>query len=318
MPNQIKFEIEAGALSAVENAAIAAHAYVGSGDEILADKAAIAAMHSIINAMSIDANIVFGEGDEFESPMLYNGEKIGAGGEEYDIALDAIEGTTLAAKGMQNALSVLAIAPKGGLFKAPEIYMEKIAIGRNYPENIIDLDKSPQENIKNIAQFKGVQPNRIGVCILDRPRHAELISNLREVGARIYLIPDGDVAGVMFTNEPTSDVDIYMGIGGGPEGVLAAAAQKCLNGQFHGRFVIKTNEDKARAKAAGFTDFDRKFTTDELIKGPVVFAACGITNGTVLRGVHLRNGGFETNSLLMNSQSKKARKVSTLRTHTEE
>lgn len=318
MPNQIKFEIEAGALSAVENAAIAAHAYVGSGDEILADKAAIAAMHSVINAMSIDANIVFGEGDEFESPMLYNGEKIGTGGEEYDIALDAIEGTTLAAKGMQNALSVLAIAPKGGLFKAPEIYMEKIAIGRNYPENIIDLDKSPQENIKNIAQFKGVQPNRIGVCILDRPRHAELISNLREVGARIYLIPDGDVAGVMFTNEPTSDVDIYMGIGGGPEGVLAAAAQKCLNGQFHGRFVIKTNEDKARAKAAGFTDFDRKFTTDELIKGPVVFAACGITNGTVLRGVHLRNGGFETNSLLMNSQSKKARKVSTLRTHTEE
>lgn len=318
MPNQIKFEIEAGALSAVENAAIAAHAYIGSGDEILADKAAIAAMHSVINAMSIDANIVFGEGDEFESPMLYNGEKIGTGGEEYDIALDAIEGTTLAAKGMQNALSVLAIAPKGGLFKAPEIYMEKIAIGRNYPENIIDLDKSPQENIKNIAQFKGVQPNRIGVCILDRPRHAELISNLREVGARIYLIPDGDVAGVMFTNEPTSDVDIYMGIGGGPEGVLAAAAQKCLNGQFHGRFVIKTNEDKARAKAAGFTDFDRKFTTDELIKGPVVFAACGITNGTVLRGVHLRNGGFETNSLLMNSQSKKARKVSTLRTHAEE
>lgn len=317
MPENLKFEIEAGALSAVENAAIAAHAFVGSGDEISADKAAILAMYETLNAMSVDAQIVFGEGDEFDSPFLYNDQKIGVGGAQYDIALDAIEGTTLAAKGMQNALSVIAIAPKNGLFKAPDVYMEKIAIGRNYPKNIVDLDKSPQENIKSLAEFKGVETNRIGVCILDRPRHAELIANLREVGARIYLIPDGDVAGVIFTNEPTSDVDIYMGIGGGPEGVLAAAAQKCLMGQLQGRFIIKNSTDKDLIIKAGFKNFDRKFDIDDLIKGPVVFCACGITNGTLLRGVHLRNGGFETHSLLMNSQSKKVRKVSTLRTHFE-
>lgn len=317
MPNLLKFEIEAGALSAVENAAIAAHTYVGSGDEILADKSAIAAMYETINAMSVDAQIVFGEGDEFDSPFLYNGQKLGQGSEKYDIALDAIEGTTLAAKGMQNALSVIAISPTGGLFKAPEVYMEKIAIGRNYPKNIVDLDKSPQENIKSLAEFKGVATNRIGVCVLDRPRHAELIANLREIGARIYLIPDGDVAGVIFTNEPTSDVDVYMGIGGGPEGVLAAAAQKCLMGQLQGRFVIKNATEKAKVIEAGLKDFDRKFDIDDLIQGPVIFAACGITNGTILRGVHLRNGGFETHSLLMNSQSQKVRKVSTLRTHSE-
>jgi fructose-1,6-bisphosphatase II / sedoheptulose-1,7-bisphosphatase len=311
--NKLTFEIEAGALTAVENAAIAAHKYVGSGDELAADKAAISAMFDTINAMAIDATILFGEGDEFDSPKLYDGQKLGSGGSAFDIALDALEGTTLAAKAMHDALSVIAIAPKNGLLNAPSLYMEKIAIGKNYPRDIVDLDKSPQENVKNLAQFKGVSTNEIGVCVLDRPRHAKLIADLREVGARVYLIPDGDVAGVIFTNHATSDVDIYMGIGAGPAGVLAAAAQACFGGHFQGRFIIKSEDDKNLARKAGIIDFNTKYYLDDIVKSPVVFAATGITNGTLLRGVHQRNGGFETQSILMNSETNKIQKVKTLR-----
>lgn len=313
MGKVLTFEIEAGALAAVENAAIASYKFVGSGDEIEADKAAIDAMHNTIDAMAINGHIVFGEGDEFESPKLFDGQKLGAGGKEFDIALDAIEGTTLAAKAMHDALSVLAITPKGGLFHAPNLYMEKIAIGANYPKNIVDLDKSPQENVKALADFKKVSPNQIGVCVLDRPRHAGLIAALREVGARVYLIPDGDVAGVIFTTKSTSDVDMYMGTGGGPAGVLAAAAIKCLGGQFEGRFIIKSESDKQIALKSGLENLKQKLSVDDLIKGPVIFAASGITNGTLLRGVHMRNGGYETQSMLLNSETRKTQRVKTLR-----
>lgn len=313
MGKVLTFEIEAGALAAVENAAIASYKYVGSGDEIEADRAAIAAMHNTIDAMAINGHIVFGEGDEFESPKLFDGQKLGAGGKDFDIALDAIEGTTLAAKAMHDALSVLAITPKNGLFHAPNLYMEKIAIGANYPKNIVDLDKSPQENVKALAEFKNVSPSQIGVCVLDRPRHANLIANLREVGARVYLIPDGDVAGVIFTTKSTSDVDMYMGTGGGPAGVLAAAAIKCLGGQFEGRFIIKSESDKQIAIKSGLENLKQKLSVDDLIKGPVIFAASGITNGTLLRGVHMRNGGYETQSMLLNSETRKTQRVKTLR-----
>ncbi len=313
MTKTMPFEIEQGALSAVEAAAIAAYEFVGFGDEIKADKAAIKAMHDIISCMDIKGKVVFGEGDEFDSKYLYDGEIIGTGDSDYDIALDPLEGTTLAAKALQNALSVIAISPQGGLMRVPDIYMEKIAIGAGYPDGIIDLDKSPAENVKNIADFKNSEPKNIGVCVLDRPRHANLIEQLREIGARVYLIPDGDVAGCIFTTEYSCDIDIYMGVGGAPEGVLAAAALKCLDGQLIGRLNIRNEDDKRLARMAGIENLKAKYAIADLVSKPVVFAACGITDGALLRGVHKRNIGFETNSILMNSQTKRVQKTITLR-----
>ncbi len=307
------FEIEQGALGAVENAAIAAYEFVGHGDEIKADKAAIKAMHDTLSSMEIKGKIIFGEGDEFESPYLYDGEIIGCGNIDYDIALDSLEGITLAAKALQNAMSVIAISPSGGLMRVPDIYMEKIAIGAGYPKGIINLDKSPAENVKSIAEFKGTECNNIGVCVLDRPRHANLIAQLREVGARVYLIADGDVAGCIFTTESTCDIDMYMGIGGAPEGVLAAAALKCLDGQLEGRLHIRSKDDANLAKMVGISDLETIYTIDDLVSQPVVFAACGITDGALMRGVHKRNIGFETNSILLNSQTKRVQKTTTLR-----
>jgi fructose-1,6-bisphosphatase II / sedoheptulose-1,7-bisphosphatase len=313
MTKQLSFEIEAGAVFAVEEAAIGAFSCVGLGDEMLADQAAISQMHSALSSLRVSGQIVFGEGDEYESAQLFDGEKIGTGGLECDIALDALEGTTLAAKAMQNALSVIAMTPKGGLLRVPDVYMDKIAIGPNFPQGIVDLDNSVKENIEAVAKYKGVAPNRIGVCVLDRPRHADLIAELREIGARVYLIPDGDVAGVIFTTEPSADVDLYMGIGGAPEGVLAAAALACVGGQFQGRMVIKCEADKNKLRHSGIDDFSKKYQLHDLISGEVVFAACGVTDGSFVNGVRHYFNGVETHSLLLRSNPKIRRIVTTMR-----
>lgn len=318
MQKILPYEIEAGALAAVESAAIAAYKYVGAGDELSADKVAIDAMYEILNQLEMRGRIAVGEGEEGEAPKLYENEVVGAKkGREFDIALDALEGTTLAAKAMQNALSVIAIAPKGALFHAPNIYMEKIAIGPNFPKGIINLDDSAAENVRRVARHKDVDVSRIGVCVLDRPRHSELIANLREIGARVYLIPDGDVAGIIFTTEPTSDIDLYMGIGGAPEGVLAAAALSCVGGQFEGRLIAKTEDDKRTARHYGIDDMSKKYALEDIIKGEVIFAACGVTNGTLLRGVRHRYKGVETQTLLFDSQSRTSRKIVTIRNNKE-
>ncbi|KAF0186193.1 MAG: fructose-1 6-bisphosphatase II [Hyphomonadaceae bacterium] len=313
MTKQLSFEIEAGAICAVEEAAIGAFAHVGLGDEMQADRAAIAHMHAVLAELAMSGHVVFGEGDEYESALLFDGEKLGQGGLECDIALDALEGTTLAAKAMQNALSVIAISPKGGLLRVPDIYMDKIAIGPNFPQGIIDLDKSTKENIEAVANYKGVAPNRIGVCVLDRPRHADLIAELREIGARVYLIPDGDVAGVIFTTEPSADVDLYMGIGGAPEGVLAAAALACVGGQFQGRMVVKSESDKAKLRQSGIEDYAKKYDLQDLISGEVIFAACGVTDGSFVKGVRHYYNGTETHVLLLRSNPKIRRVVNTMR-----
>ena len=318
MQRILPFEIEAGALAAVENAAIAAYKFVGSGDELSADNVAIDAMHDVLSQLEIKGRIAVGEGEEGEAPKLFENEVIGAkNGREFDIALDALEGTTLAAKAMQNALSVIAIAPRGALLHAPNIYMEKIAIGPNFPKGIINLDVSAKENIQKIACYKDVDVSRIGVCVLDRPRHSKLIAELREIGARVYLIPDGDVAGIIFTTEPTSDIDLYMGIGGAPEGVLAASALSCVGGQFEGRLIAKSEDDKRTARHFGIDDLSRKYAIEDIVKGEVIFAACGVTNGTLLRGVRHRYKGIETETLLFDSQSRTARKIVTIRNNRE-
>lgn len=314
MSRKLPFEIEAGIINAVEHAAISAYAYVGSGDELSADKVAISAMHEVLSDLAMDGKILFGEGDEFDSELLYDGEKIGQGtGAEYDIALDALEGTTLAAKALHNALSVIAIAPKGGLFPAPNVYMNKIAIGPNFPEGIVDLDNEPAENVMNIAKHLNIDPNRVGVCVLDRPRHANLIAKLREVGARVFLISDGDVAGVLFTSQPHTEIHIYMGIGGAHEGVLAAAALSCTGGQFQGRLMVSNDEHKIAMRKSGISDISKKYTIKDLIKSPVIFAACGLTSGTLLKGVRLTKKGIETQTICLNSETMIARLVNSSR-----
>lgn len=314
MPYKFSYEVESGIIGAVEHAAIAASNYVGSGDELSADKVAIAAMHEVLSGMAFRGQIVVGEGDEFEAELLYNGENIGYnGGKEYDIALDALEGTALAAKAQHNALSVIAISPKGGLFKAPDIYMDKIAIGPNYPKSIVGFDKTPQENVLAIAEHKGVHPNQVGVCVLDRPRHANLIAALREVGAKVFLISDGDVAGVLFTTDPETDIDIYMGVGGAPEGVLAAAALHCVGGQFMGKFLVRNQDDLLKAKSSDLTEIDKIYETEDLVRDDVVFAACGLTHGLLLNGIRHVGGAIVTKTLSLNSERKITRIVKSMR-----
>ena len=248
------------AVRVTEIAAIAAWKLVGRGDEKAADQAAVDAMRTALNDLDIDGEIVIGEGERDEAPMLYIGEKVGRGkGPAIDIALDPLEGTTLTAKAMANALAVMAWAPKGSLLNAPDTYMDKIACGPGYPAGVIDLDKSPADNVKALAEAKDVDPSEITVCVLDRPRHAEIIASVRSVGARVYLITDGDVAGVINTSDPTTGVDLYIGQGGAPEGVLACAALKCVGGQFQGRLVFRNADEKARATRVGITDFDKKY-----------------------------------------------------------
>ena len=300
------------AVRVTEAAALACRALVGCGDEKAADQAAVDAMRTALNSLDIDGLIVIGEGERDEAPMLYIGEKVGTGkGQRVDIALDPLEGTTLTAKAMANALAVLALAPGGGMLHAPDTYMDKIAVGPGYPEGVIDLDKSPADNVKAIAKAKGVQPSEITVCVLDRPRHADIIASLRSVGARVHLISDGDVAGVIHTADPETGIDLYVGQGGAPEGVLACAALKCVGGQFQGRLVFRNDDEKARARRLGLkdADFDRKYNLNDLVKGDAVFAATGVTKGALLDGVKVKDGYVYTHSLVMNSSTHTVREI---------
>jgi fructose-1,6-bisphosphatase II / sedoheptulose-1,7-bisphosphatase len=292
-----------------EIAAIAAWSLVGRGDEKAADQAAVDAMRTGLNDLDIDGEIVIGEGERDEAPMLYIGEKVGRGGPAVDIALDPLEGTTLTAKAMSNALTVMAWAPKGTLLNAPDTYMDKIACGPGFPAGLIDLDASPAENVRALARAKGVDENQITVCILDRPRHGEIIARVREAGARVHLITDGDIAGVINTADPDTGVDLYLGQGGAPEGVLACAALKCVGGQFQGRLVFRNSDERLRAERCGITEFDKKYDLHEMVRAEAIFAATGVTKGALLDGVRLRNGMVNTHSMVMNSSTRTVREV---------
>ena len=295
-----------------EAAAIASVKLVGRGDEKAADQAAVDAMRTALNRLDIRGRIVIGEGERDEAPMLYIGEEVGAGvGPEVDIALDPLEGTTLTAKAMSNALAVVAFSPRGGMLNAPDTYMDKIAIGPGYARGVIDLDASPADNVRSLAKAKGVDPSDITACVLDRPRHSAIIDALRGLGARVNLITDGDVAGVIHTADPSTGVDIYIGSGGAPEGVLACAALKCVGGQFQGRLVFRNDDERARARRLGLADadFGRKYELDDLVKGDAVFAATGVTDGAMLDGVTYREGFVHTHTLVMVSATGTTREV---------
>ncbi|HYG25483.1 MAG TPA: class II fructose-bisphosphatase [Caulobacteraceae bacterium] len=298
------------AVRVTEAAAIAAWALVGRGDEKAADQAAVDAMRTALNEQEIDGLIVIGEGERDEAPMLYIGEKVGtAKGPRIDIALDPLEGTTITAKAMANACAVMAWAPAGTLLNAPDTYMDKIACGPGYPEGVIDLDASPADNVRALAKAKGVDPSQITACVLDRPRHASIIESLREVHARVYLIGDGDVAGVINTTDPSTGVDIYLGQGGAPEGVLACAALKCVGGQFQGRLVFRNADERARAERWGITNLDKKYDLHEMVQADAIFCATGVTNGALLDGVKFEGGFVHTHTLVMNSSTRTVRNV---------
>lgn len=289
-----------------EAAAIAASKLIGRGNERDADHAAVEAMREALNQLEFDGTIVIGEGERDEAPMLYIGEKVGAAqgtGPCIDIALDPLEGTTITAKAGPNAMAVLAIAEEGCLLHAPDVYMEKLAIGPGYPEGTIDLAKSPTENIRSIAAAKGVEPSELIVCVLDRPRHEALIAELRGLGCGIMLIPDGDVSGVIAVTDPATTIDVYMGQGGAPEGVLAAAALRCVGGQFQGRLIFRNNDERARAAKWGVEDLDRIYHLEELASGDVIFAATGVTDGSLLDGVKRPKGLITTESVVMRAST---------------
>jgi fructose-1,6-bisphosphatase II / sedoheptulose-1,7-bisphosphatase len=289
----------------VEAAAIAAAKLTGRGDEKAADAAAVEAMRAAFNELDFDGTVVIGEGERDEAPMLYIGEKVGTGkGPKIDIALDPLEGTTICATAGPNSLAVLAIAEEGCLLNAPDTYMDKLAIGPGYARGLVSLDKSPTENVKALAGAKGVEPGEITVLVLDRPRHAAMIAELRSIGCAVHLIPDGDVAGVISVTNPDSTIDMYMGQGGAPEGVLAAAALACVGGQFQGRLVFRNDDEKARAAKWGVTDLDRIYELEDLVKGDAIFAAAGVTDGSLLQGVRRRkNGVLTTESVVMRASS---------------
>jgi len=297
------------AVRVTEAAALAASRLMGRGDEKAADQAAVDAMRTALNNLEIDGTVVIGEGERDEAPMLYIGEKVGRGGPKIDIALDPLEGTTITAKGGSNALAVVALASEGGFLNAPDVYMDKIAVGGGLPDGIVDLDATVAENLANLAKAKKADIGDLVACILDRPRHAELIAKVREAGARIMLISDGDVSGVIATSQPTSGVDIYMGSGGAPEGVLAAAALRCIGGQIQGRLLFRNDDEKSRAKRWGITDLDRKYGLMELAGGDVMFAATGVTTGPMLRGVRRYHGGAYTHSIIMRSTTGTVRTI---------
>src|SRR6201991_873495 len=289
-----------------EAAAIAASMMVGRGDEKAADHAAVEAMRAAFNTLDFDGTVVIGEGERDEAPMLYIGEKVGCGigtGPKIDIALDPLEGTTITAKAGPNALAVLAIAEEGGLLNAPDVYMDKIAVGPGYPAGIIDLDKSPTENVTALAAAKGVKPADIIACVLDRPRHEALIAELRGIGCGVMLIGDGDVAGVIATTDPDTTIDIYMGSGGAPEGVLACAALRCVGGQFKGRLLFRNDDERGRARKWGITDLDKQYDLSELAKGDCIFAATGVTDGSLLDGVKRQGAKMTTNTVVMRASS---------------
>jgi fructose-1,6-bisphosphatase II / sedoheptulose-1,7-bisphosphatase len=283
---------------------------MGRGDEKAADQAAVDAMRRALNSLAIDGEVVIGEGERDEAPMLFIGEKVGMGnGPRVDIALDPLEGTTITAKGGPNALAVIAMAESGGFLNAPDVYMDKLAIGGGLPAGLVDIDATPAQNLASLAKATGRDVSDLVVCILDRPRHVELVRKVREAGARIMLISDGDVSGVIATALPESGVDMYMGSGGAPEGVLAAAALRCIGGQFQGRLLFRNDDERGRARRLGISDLDRKYDLLELAKGDVMFAATGVTDGSLLRGVRRFAGGASTHSIVMRSKTGTVRKI---------
>ena len=293
-----------------EAAALSCSRYMGRGDEKAADQAAVDAMRRALNGLAIDGTVVIGEGERDEAPMLYIGEKVGSGGPKVDIALDPLEGTTICATGGPNALAVIAMAEDGGFLNSPDVYMDKIAVGADLPDGVVDLDETPAANLKNLAKAKDVEVSDLVVCILNRPRHEELIAKTREAGARIQLIQDGDVAGVIATSREGTGIDIYMGSGGAPEGVLAAAALRCIGGQMMGRLIFRNDDEVGRARKMGIEDLDRKYLLQDLASGDVMFAATGVTDGSMLRGVRRFSGGSETESLVMRSKTGTVRVIS--------
>ncbi len=286
-----------------EAAALAASRWIGLGQKNEADGAAVEAMRKAFDIVAINGTVVIGEGEMDEAPMLFIGEKVGAGGPQMDIAVDPLEGTTLTAKGGPAALAVVALAEHGNFLHAPDIYMDKIAVGGGLPDELVDLDASVAENLKNLARAKKCDVSDLVACILDRDRHKELIAKTREAGARIMLISDGDVTGVVATATPDSEIDIYMGWGGAPEGVLAAAALRCIGGQMQGRLIYESDDQIARAREMGLSDPHKKFTLTEMAKGDVMFAATGVTTGPMLRGVKRFGHGATTHSMVMRSKS---------------
>jgi len=298
------------AVRVTEDAAIAAWRLAGRGDEKAADQAAVDAMRTALNGLDIDGVIVIGEGERDEAPMLFIGEKVGSGkGPAIDIALDPLEGTTLTAKAMANALAVMAWSQGGGMLHAPDTYMDKIAIGPGYAPGLVDLDASPEDNVRALAKAKGCKPEEITVCVLDRPRHAGIIASLRGVGARVHLITDGDVAGAMNTADPETGIDLYLGQGGAPEGVLACAALKCVGGQFQGRLVFRNADERGRAERIGLTDFDKKYDLHEMVRGDAIFAATGVTKGALVDGVRIDDGFVHTHTLVMSSATREVREI---------
>lgn len=294
------FALEAVRVS--EAAALSASHWIGLGEEKAADQAAVNAMREALNGLTIDGTVVIGEGERDKAPMLYIGEKVGTGeGPAIDIALDPLEGTTICATAGPNSLAVLAMAERGGFLHAPDVYMDKIAVGGGLPDGVVDLDATPGENLQNLAKAKGCEVADLTVCILERDRHADLIAKVREAGARIQLIPDGDVASVIATAR--GEIDLYLGIGGAPEGVLAAAALRCIGGQFQGRLLFDDDEQRERAKRMGVEDLNKKYTLGELASGDVMFSATGVTDGSMLKGVRRFEGGATTHSMIMRSKT---------------
>ena len=300
-----------GLARVAEQAALASAHWVGRGDEKAADQAAVNAMREQLNLLEIAGVVVIGEGERDEAPMLYIGEEVGTGeGPGVDIALDPLEGTTLTAKDMPNALTVIAMGPRGSMLHAPDVYMDKLAIGPGYPTDVVSLDMSPKERVEALAAAKGCKTEDITVCILERPRHADMIAEVRATGASIRLITDGDVAGVMHCAEADiTGIDMYMGQGGAPEGVLAASALKCMGGQIWGRLLFRNDDERGRAAKAGITDLDRIYSRDEMVTQDVIFAATGVTNGSLVEGIKTEPGWVTTETLLMRSKSGSVRRM---------
>ena len=314
METKIEFNdrlLSLGLARVSEAAAIAATKFIGSGDEKKADQAAVDAMRAQLNMLDINGVVVIGEGERDEAPMLYIGEKVGSGlGPGADVALDPLEGTTLTAKDMPNALSVIAMGPRGSMLHAPDVYMDKLAIGPGYSKDVVHLDMSPTERVKALAKEKKCAVREITVCVLERPRHNELIGELRQAGARIRLITDGDVAGIIHCAETEiTGVDMLMGLGGAPEGVLAASALKCLGGQIQGRLVFRTNDEIKRAEKAGINDMNKIYSLNDMVTKEVIFAASGVTDGSMLKGARVIGNMLETDTILMRSKTGSIRRL---------
>ncbi len=293
-----------------ERAAFGASKFRGKNDKIAADQAAVDEMRNELNKINMKGRVVIGEGEMDDAPMLFIGEKIGKGfGEELDIAVDPLEGTNFTAKNLPNAISVLSVSKKGGLLSAPDTYMEKIAIGSGLPKNLIDLDNSVEKNIKQLCDAKNTTPDKITACILERPRHNKIVDSLNSLKVKIKFISDGDVTGVISVVDPTSSIDIYLGIGGGPEGVLAACALDCLGGQMQTRLVLSDEDEINRAKKLGISELNKKYNINDMVKGDVIFCATGVTNGEMLKGIKDKGDTFEATSFVLHKSEKLSKKI---------